>query len=159
MRRPATVLASIGVVLLSGMPLAYGQFGFYQLPNNDFRWNWGKVAAEGESRGMADIEVSGSESFFSCDLTARMRISSPLTPEEIREIEFDLRARLDFIYAVSETMNYLEQMRTLDWAVLDCKKQQREESSPEESAARQDEARAKMLRELERRRARQQRDN
>jgi hypothetical protein len=65
---------------------------------------------------------------------------------------------LDFVYAVSETMYYLDQSREVDWAVLDCKKQESGPSTPEERAERENDARDKMLRELERRRARAQRD-
>ena len=78
---------------------------------------------------------------------------------EIREVETELSTRLDFIYAVSETMNYIESHRALDWATLDCKKYDAEPSDPETRAERESEAREKMLRELERRRARQQRND
>ena len=131
--------------------------GFYTLPKDDFIWRWGDLN-EGQQHGMADIELSGNESFFRCDLTARMRVSSSRSPTEIRELEMQLRQRLDFIYAASEYMNYLEQTRELQWATLDCKRQGEEESSPEQRADRESEAREKMLRELERRRQRQQRD-
>jgi hypothetical protein len=82
-----------------------------------------------------------------------------LSPTEIRAIESELQTRLDFIYAVSQYMNSLEYQRALDWATLDCKKYEPEPASPEERANRENEAREKMLRELERRRARQQRNN
>ncbi len=55
-------------------------------------------------------------------------------------------------------MNALEYQRALDWATLDCKKYEAPETSPDEKAAREAEAREKMLRELERRRERQQRN-
>jgi hypothetical protein len=132
--------------------------GFYTLPKDDFIWRWGDFN-EGQQRGIADIELHGSESFFQCDLTARMRVSSSRSPSEIRELEMQLRQRLDFIYAASEYMNYLEQTRELQWATLDCKRQGEDESSPEQRADRESEARDKMLRELERRRERQQRNN
>jgi hypothetical protein len=131
---------------------------FYSLPKDDFIWNWGR-ASEADQRGMADIEVSGSESFFTCDLTARMSPSNPASPSEIRLLEMELRQRLDFIYAVSTTMNDLEYGRQLAWARLDCKRRGDEESDPETRAERESEAREKMLRELERRRERQQRGN
>jgi hypothetical protein len=103
--------------------------------------------------------MTGSEAGFNCDLKARMRPTSSLDPQQIRELEMELRTRLDFIYAVSETLNSLEYARALDWATLDCKKFVPEPSDPETRAERESEARDKMLRELERRRARQQRDN
>ena len=138
-------------------PHAAAQIPLYTLPKNDFVWNWGQVDLE-RRQGMADIEISGTESFFRCDLKARMRISNPLSVSEVRQLENDLATRLDFIYAVSETMNYLEYQRALDWATLDCKKAETGPSDPDERAEREQAARDKMLRELERRRARQQRD-
>jgi hypothetical protein len=136
---------------------AGAQLGMYTLPKTDFVWNWGDANTE-RRFGTADIEISGSESSFRCDLQARMRPSSALSPAEVRDIEMELGRRLDFIYAVSEAMNYLEYQRALDWATLDCKKFDPGPASPEERAERESEAREKMLRELERRRARQQRD-
>ena len=132
--------------------------GFYTLPKDDFIWRWGDVN-EGQQHGMADIELSGSESFFHCDLTARMSVSSSRSPSEIRDLEMQLRQRLDFIYAASEYMNFLEQTRELQWATLDCKRQGEDNATPEQRADRESEAREKMLRELERRRQRQQRNN
>ena len=56
-------------------------------------------------------------------------------------------------------MNFLELNRELQWATLDCKRQGKDDNaSPEERAERETAAREKMLRELERRRERQQRD-
>ena len=106
---------------------------------------------------MADIDVSGSESFFRCDLTARMRAGNAMSAPQLRELELQLSQRLDFIYAVSEAMNLLEANRELDWATLDCKKWEAAPASEEEKAEREAEARDKMLRELERRRERAQR--
>jgi hypothetical protein len=157
MRGSASAIALAALLVLGGRVDA--QLGLYQLPRDDFRWNWGNVGPDAERIGMPDIQATGSESFFRCELTARVRASSTLSQPELRQMETDLRARLDFIYAASELMNYLDQVRTLDWAVLDCKKNQRGEVSAEESAERQSAARDKMLRELERRRARQQRDS
>ena len=130
------------------------QLGLYQLPKNDFVWNWG-TTREDQRRGAADIEVSGSESQFRCDLTAQIRPSSTLSTTQVRALEQELQTRLDFIYAASEMMNELEYSHNLDWATLDCKKYEPAESSPEERAERETEAREKMLRELERRRERQ----
>ena len=76
-----------------------------------------------------------------------------------RALCLDPEVVLDFIYATSQYMNSLEYQRALDWATLDCKKYEPEPASPEEQAERENDAREKMLRELERRRARQQRNN
>jgi hypothetical protein len=134
--------------------VALGQFGIYTLPTDNFRWNWGAIGAD-EKMGFADIQVSGSEAAFRCELSARTRASSALGPTDYRQIENDLRTRIDFIYAASQAMNYLDQTRSLDWAVLDCKRPEEQPVDAETSAARQSEARDKMLRELERRRAKQ----
>jgi len=129
--------------------------GLYSLPTSDFIWRWGQVQ-ESRQQGPADIEVDGSEAQFRCELTAGMRASSTMTTSDYRKMEQDLTTRLDFIYAASEAMNYLEQQLALDWAVLDCKEFQAREKTAEEKATREQEARDKMLRELERRRERQQ---
>jgi hypothetical protein len=148
---PALVLTTTSPLLL---PNAAAQFGLYTLPQNDFTWHWGQSSPEQAARGIADIEARGSEGFFQCELTAKTRTLT-LTTEETREIETQLTGRLDFIYAVNEAMYYLDQSRQLDWATLDCKKYKEEPKTAEESAEREAEAREKMLRELERRRARQ----
>jgi hypothetical protein len=156
-RMMTALVAAAGIQCLPSFEAA-AQLGLYTLPKSDFVWNWGELNLE-RRFGSADIEISGGESFFRCDLTARMRPASPLSTTEIREIESELRTRLDFIYAVSQYMNSLEYQRALDWATLDCKKYDPEPASPEQRAERENEAREKMLRELERRRARQQRNN
>ena len=150
----ALVLTTASLFLV---PRADAQFGLYTLPSTDFRWNWGATGLE-DRRGSPDIEMSGSESFFRCELVARFRPSISMSPDQVRAIENDLRTRMDFIYAVSELMYQLEQSRYLDWATLDCKKYDPGPTDPAVSAERQSEAREKMLREIERRRARQRDD-
>lgn len=157
-RIAGALIAAFGTQCLT-VSDADAQLGLYTLPKDDFIWNWGELDLEKRRFGVADIEVSGSESQFNCDLTARMRPSTSLSPSEVRDIEHSLRTRLDFIYAASEAMNYLEYQRALDWATLDCKKHDPEPASAEERAERESAAREKMLRELERRRERQQRNN
>jgi hypothetical protein len=130
---------------------------FYQLPNADFKWNWGEVR-EDRRFGHADIDMTGGEANFDCQFTLRFRPTANMTVTDIRNFRDELGRRLDFIYAVSEQMYYLEQNRDVDWATLDCKKFQAEPKTADEIAERQNEARDKMLRELERRRARA-RDN
>ncbi|MEO8465076.1 MAG: hypothetical protein ABI640_07015 [Gammaproteobacteria bacterium] len=125
----------------------------YQLPKDNFIWHWGNGREEAKQTGFADLDLQGSESTFQCHLTARFHASSDLGPTEIRQLESDLRTRLDFIYAVSQEMNYLDQMRSLDWATLDCKHPEATPFSEEKKAERENAAREKMLRELERRRA------
>jgi hypothetical protein len=148
------LVAALGAQLLP-LPGADAQLGLYTLPKTDFIWNWGQAMGEAQRRGVPDIEISGGEGFFRCDLTARMRLSSTLSTTELREIEMQLRTRMDFIYAVSEYMNELERNIVLDWATLDCKKQEGDNADASTRAERESEARDKMLRELERRRERQ----
>ena len=114
MRMSRIAAPLIAIVVAQLLPLAAdAQFGgFYTLPKDDFIWNWGDVA-EGQQRGMADIEISGTESFFRCDLTVRLSPASSRSPSDVREMEMELRQRLDFIYAASEAMNYLEYSREL----------------------------------------------
>jgi hypothetical protein len=159
MRMSRVAAPLIATVVAQLLPLAAdAQFGgLYTLPKDDFIWNWGD-GAEGQQRGMADIEISGTESFFRCDLTARLSPASSRSPSDVRAVEMELRQRLDFIYAASEAMNYLEYSRELSWARLDCKRQGEDNSTPEARAERESAARDKMLRELERRRERQRDD-
>jgi hypothetical protein len=106
-------------------------------------------------RGFADLDLKSSDAGFRCELTARLRASGTLSQPEIRQLENDLRARLDFIYAASEAMSYLERTSSLDWGRLDCKKPVGAVADEEERAERESRARDKMQREIERRRARQ----
>jgi hypothetical protein len=153
--RIAVALVGAAAPLILVANVAIGQLGLYTLPQDDFRWNWGAIGPDDGRRGMADIQVSGSESVFRCELSARTRPSSALGPTDYRQLENDLRTRLDFIFAVSEAMNYLDQTRNLDWAVLDCKRPEEQPVDAATSEKRQNDAREKMLRELERRRAKQ----
>ena len=153
----APLLAAVGAPALPVFESVAQVPGLYSLPTTDFVWNWGSTNLD-QRRGAADIQINGGEAQFRCELQAQVRASSTMTPNEYREIEQMIGARLDFIYAVSESMNYLEYQRVLEWAVLDCKKYVPPEKTAEEKATREEEAREKMLRELERRRERQQRD-
>jgi len=145
-RISAAAAATAAVVLFATGAVAQ----LYNLPSASFRWHWGNTDLE-RRFGHADIEMTGGESFFDCEFTVRFRNKSL---PDIRAVRDSLTTRLDFIYAVSETMYYLELNREIDWATLDCEKYEAEPNTPEESAERESEAREKMLRELERRRAR-----
>ena len=147
------ILATTGAALLYAASVS-AQLPIYNLPNSDFRWTWGSISNPERQHGAPDIEVTGSESFFNCELTARLMPASSLSPMDVRDIENELRSRLDFVYAVSTTMYNPDQSRYIMWAVLDCKKYEAPPSTPEQRAERESEAREKMLRELERRRAR-----
>jgi hypothetical protein len=151
----AALLATAATLAL--VPAA-AQFGLYNLPNNNFIWNWGATGESGKRRGMADLDLDGTEAGFLCHLTARFRVSVDLSPTEMRQLQTDLGTRLDFIYATSTTMNYYDQMRQLDWATLDCKRPEAGPVDEAKRAERESAAREKMLKELERRRARQSQD-
>jgi hypothetical protein len=153
----APLVAAIGGGALPVSDAAAQIPGLYSLPRSDFVWNWGDTNLE-RRHGAADLEMSGSEAQFRCELTAQMRVSSTMTQADYREIEQQLSTRLDFIYAASEAMNLLEQQHVLEWAILDCKEYEAPERTAEEKATREQEARDKMLRELEKRRERQQRN-
>ena len=132
--------------------------GLYQLPKNDFVWNWGRGAVEGAGGGgFEDFSVNGAEGGFRCLLTGRMRPSSQYSPAERRALEPSLQGRLDFIYASSNLMTELDQQLLLDWARLSCEMPQDKESTPEEKAEREAKAKEKMQREIDKRREREQR--
>ena len=132
--------------------------GLYSLPTTDFVWNWGSTNLE-QRRGTADIQMQRRGSAVSLRADgADTRVEHDDAERLSRRSSRSSAARLDFIYAVSEAMNYLEYQRVLEWATLDCKKYEAPEKTAEEKATREEEAREKMLRELERRRERQQRD-
>jgi hypothetical protein len=158
LRRSSLIAALVATAVTLPLRPAAAQFGLYQLPKNDFIWRWGQSREEGRQTGFPDLDLQGTESGFLCHLTARIRASSAMSTTEIRQLETDLRTRLDFIYAVSQEMNYLDQMRNLDWATLDCKHPEPTPLSEEKKVERESAAREKMLRELERRRAKQQHD-
>jgi hypothetical protein len=160
MRVPTIIIAAVAAL---AVPLllqenAAAQPPLYNLPSTDFRWNWGRAANAEDRAGRADIEASGSEAGFRCELLASISPASTMSTTEYRTLENQLSTRLDFIYAVSEAMNYLDSVNDLDWATLDCKKFKAAPVSAEESAQREAEARDKMLRELEKRRERAQRN-
>jgi hypothetical protein len=131
---------------------AHAQFGYYQLPANDFVWNWGNPE---RSIGFEDFTVTGGEGGFHCELKGKVSPGSRMTPTDFRALEEQLRSRLDFIYATSSYMNQLDQQRELDWAKLSCAKPQAAPSTEQEKADREAKAREKMQHEIDRRRAHQ----
>ena len=158
-RRSSKLIAALLAATASLWLLpAAAQLGLYTLPSNNFIWNWGETGESGKRRGAADLDVNGNESGFLCHLTARFRVSVDLSEPDLRQLEGQLGTRLDFIYAAATTMTYYDDMRQLDWATLDCRKPEPGPVDEAKRAEREDAARAKMLRELERRRARQSQD-
>jgi hypothetical protein len=157
MKRITTQLAAAaGALLTLGLPmLAAAQLGMYTLPKNDFVWRWGD---ESRQRTTGDFEASGGEAGFQCELIGEIHPGSRLTPSEVREFENGLRTRMDFIYAAATSMNQLDFSNDLDWAVLTCARPKATPATEEEKAENEARAKEKMQREIERRRARQQRD-
>ncbi|MET0209887.1 MAG: hypothetical protein ABW220_12655, partial [Burkholderiaceae bacterium] len=82
LRRTAVAL----IALVAGNALlqnpAQAQFGMYQLPKDDFVWNWGRAAGEAGRTGFEDINVWGNESGFRCQLTAKSGFSGRMSPSD-----------------------------------------------------------------------------
>jgi hypothetical protein len=154
--RVPRVGALVLLLVAAGAPLsASAQFGLYQLPSQNFIWNWGK----GESHGpREDFSVSGGESGFRCDLTGAMRIGHDFSPTERLAFEQQLSTSLQFIYDATTTMNQLDLQLALEWAQLDCKKAEAKPLTEEQKADREARARAKAQAEVERRRAKRAHD-
>ena len=146
------LLAAAAVAWLAARS-AHAQFGYYQLPQNDFVWNWG--ANPDRQVGFEDFDVTGGEGGFHCELKGKMSPGSTLTPTQVHQLQDTLRARLDFIYATSTYMNQLDQQRELDWAKLSCAKPEPTPQTAQEKADKEAKAREKMQKEVERRRAHQ----
>ena len=158
MRAMKVLAATVAITASALAPhLAGAQFGIYQLPKDNFVWQWGR-SRDAATRTFADLDVRGSEGPFQCQLSARLRAAGSVSRGDVSAMENDLRSRIDFIYAASEAMNYLDRSAALDWATLDCKKPEAAPVDEEERIERESRAREKMQREVERRRARQQRD-
>lgn len=150
-RAHAPILAA-AVALLTATA-AHAQFGYYQLPKNDFIWNWG----DPERNGMKfeDFTVNGGEGGFNCELKGKLTGASQLTPSQLHQLEDQLRSRLDFIYASSTTMNQMDNAHELMWARLSCAKPQAKQMTDQEKADKEAKAREKMQHEIDRRRAHQ----
>lgn len=128
--------------------------GIYQLPTNDFTFNWGDLRDRSE---IADLRTSGVEEDFRCELLMELRPGSRLGDYEMRELANQLSTRLDFIYQSVVLMNQFDQNHELKWATLSCKKGAAElDPSEEARAEREAKARERALRAQQRRRARSQ---
>jgi hypothetical protein len=144
---------TVGALALLAAASAAAQLGFYQLPNQDFVWNWGRLG-EGAAQRFEDFSVTGGEAGFQCELKGSVSPSGRLSPSDVRALENELRSRMDFIYASASYMNELDAQNLIDWARLECDKFEPTPSTPEQKAEREAKAREKMQREIERRRAR-----
>jgi hypothetical protein len=147
----AIVLSGLlGPLLLSAV--AQAQFGFTQLPRDDFTWHWGDPE---DIARFEDFMINGTDGPFRCELTGKLSPASRLSRADVQNLEADLRGRLDFVQAAAEAMYYLDVQRELDWATLACTRPDPSEVDPEEKAEREARAKEKALREQARRRERQ----
>jgi hypothetical protein len=122
-----------------------------QLPKNDFVWTWGKANAFEGTRAREDFSVVGTEAGFRCELTGRMSLSRGTSPTEMRELEAQLQASLFFIQDSANLMYRLDTYREIDWAMLDCKTVEANETEAD-LQEREDKARERAERRRERRR-------
>ena len=122
-----------------------------QLPENDFVWTWGKSTGLEARRAREDFSVIGNEAGFRCELTGRMSLARGTTPTEMRELEARLQSSLFFIQESANIMYQFDTYRELDWAMLDCKKQEANETEAD-LQEREDKARERAERRRDRRR-------
>jgi hypothetical protein len=125
-----------------------------QLPENDFVWTWGKSNGLDDRRRFAeDFSVVGGEAGFLCDLAGKMSLARGATTTEMRDLESRLQTSLFFIQDTATLMYQLDYYNELEWAVLDCKKQEANETEAD-LQEREDKARERAERARERRRSR-----
>ena len=155
MQRSRIVAATAALITAGFASAASAQLGTYQLPSSNFIWRWGDENGRAIHRA-EDLEVSGGEAGFRCDLTAAISPASHLSPSEVRQIATQLSTAIDFIYKSSMLMNDMQSQRQIDWATLSCARPEATPSSEAEKAEHEQKAREKMQKEIERRRAKQQ---
>jgi hypothetical protein len=152
-------LRSFSVALLAAAAAVAAQAQLrmpMQLPENDFVWAWGRAQrpTADARRGIGDFTIYGNEGGFRCELSVRLGIASGLSNTETRGLEAELRASLFFIQDAAYAMNELDYYNSLDWAILDCKKPESNETE-DELAEREAKARERAERRRERRRSRE----
>jgi hypothetical protein len=152
--RGLSAFAPIAAATIAVFTATAARAQFYQLPKSNFVWNWGDPERTGAK--FEDFTVNGGEGGFQCELKGKLNGGSQLTPSDLHTLEDQLRARLDFIYASSNTMNQLDRSRDLQWARLACAKPEAKPLSDQEKADKEAKAREKMQHEIDRRRAHQQ---
>lgn len=153
MNRFRMAAAAAAIIAAACVGSASAQFG-YQLPSNNFIWRWGDENQRHNSRA-EDLQASGGEAGFRCDLDAGLSPGSRLTSMDVRRIEQELNTAIDFIYKSTNLMNELNAQRQIDWATLTCQRPEAKPSSDEEKAEHEQRAKEKMQKEIDRRRARQ----
>lgn len=154
MGKTASMIAVVGIALAAGSASAqiFSQ-GIYQLPADDFTYNWGDL----REKGPADLETGGVEEDFRCELLMELRPGSRFGDREMAEYARQLSSQLDFIYQSVVLMNQFDLARELKWATLTCKKGAPElDQSEAARAERESKARERALRAQQRRRERNQ---
>lgn len=136
--------------------LASGQFGMVQLPDTDFTLRWADAADEAPNLTAEDFEARGNELAFQCVLTGALSPGSRITTQQLREMETQLTGSLWFVQASVAMMDDLDLNREIDWAILDCKKQQGREEDADELQQRVERARQKAVEDMLKRRERAQ---
>lgn len=136
---------------------AAAQFFPANLPNGDFRWQWGEPVDQ-RAPSLRDFSSSGSEGGFMCELTGALRVGSRIDDLDLRRLESELSISLYFVQAATRVMNDLDYQRDLDWAVLDCKLPEEREPDAEAQQERLDKLRERALRRQAERRERRERD-
>jgi len=155
MHSKPTFLVLVGLLASTYSGFAAAQVRFpMQLPENDFVWTWGRANGLDDRRRFAeDFSVVGGEAGFRCELAGKMSLARGSTVTEMRDLENRLQTSLFFIQDTATLMYELDYYNDLDWAVLDCKKQEANETEAD-LQEREDKARERAERARERRRAR-----
>ncbi len=131
-RRIAVALL-LPVMVLAAADGARGQGatlfpGLATVPDDDFTWVWGNVdrALQGFS---PNLSMEGADSDFACRMTVRLAISHRLTDTERSQLERDVERSASFIRGASDAINFLHQRRDVDWARLDCARDEEAEAA------------------------------
>jgi hypothetical protein len=129
-----------------------------QLPSDDFVYSWGENVSV-DDRERPDFSLHGTELPFDCTLNGSFRPGSRMRDfYNMREFELALQQTIYFIQDATRILNDLYLANELDWAVLDCVIP--ESTEPEDKTQeRVDKALERAIRERERRREREARDN
>jgi hypothetical protein len=125
------------VASLAAVDAARGQVatlfpGLATVPDNDFTWVWGNFdrALQGFS---PNLSMEGTDRDFECRMTVRLAISHRLTDTERSQLERDVERSASFIRGASDALNFLHQRRDVDWARLDCARDEAAEARDRDS--------------------------
>jgi hypothetical protein len=135
-RRIALALL-LPTVLLAAADGARGQIatqfpGLATIPDDDFTWVWGNFdrALQGFS---PNLTMEGTDRDFACSMTVRLAVSHRLTDTERSQLERDVERSSSFIRGASDAINFLHQRRDVDWARLNCARDEEAEARQRDS--------------------------